>query len=113
MQLERPSGDEKFNSPLGYEVTMLGNSFVSADGDLFPLCSMCKKSRLTCENDYIRRVRDPNEPLKDITFDLDDGTIHTAPMAKMIDGVEAGIIKSEEDIPIPLVCEWFDMKELG
>ena len=113
MEFERPLDSKKITDPLGNEVTILGDSFVEADGDFLPLCSMCKKSRMTCENVGIRQVPDPREPLRYVEFLLDEGTVHKAPVAKMIDGVEAGIIKCEDDIPIPLMCMWFDMKELG
>lgn len=103
----------KFKDPFGNEIKILSNSFVEANGEFLPLCAMCKKSRLTCENVDIRQVPDPDAPITFISIRLEDGTIHEAPSVKHIDGVEAGIIKTEQDVPIPLVCIWFDIKNPG
>jgi hypothetical protein len=87
---------------------------------LFPLCTMCKHSRLTCDNGEIKGVEVPMEPGDDPADEVIsyiqqlNGTYKKQGMGtKVIDGVKAGILNSEEDIEIPFVCGFFKPKDLG
>ena len=97
------------------------NAKVKAEGTYLPLCAMCQKSRLNCDNFYIREVEVPldqtNNPDDDEVIGQvkqGDGSIVFLRLGyKIVDGVAAGIMKEENDIPIPFLCDWFTQKELG
>lgn len=95
-------------------------SFVRADDEFLRLCAMCKKSRLNCENFYVREVEfplsadeNPDDHGQLISRRQPDGSFREFRMDyKIVDGVEAGLMKSEADIPIPSTCTFFDPKDL-
>lgn len=110
----------RFEDYKGREIVLPSSSIVDADGDLLPLCAMCKKSRMTCENIYIREIqvplRDGDDPNDEVIGDVrqPDGSYLRQRLGyKIVDGVATGLIKSEDDIPIPVACTWFEQKDLG
>jgi hypothetical protein len=99
------------------DIIILRESIVKTGEDLLELCYMCTKSRLNCDNDGIRDIEVPLGPDDDPTLEVtgfrkqQNGTyIKTGLGFKIVDGIESGIYKAEEDIPIPIVCMWFDPK---
>lgn len=117
MSFERqPSGKFGYNPPK--EIMIPESSIIEADDDLLPLCAMCTKSRLNCENIYIRQVEvevEPGDPGEVVGLVRQkDGTYIKQGLGfKFADGVAEGIYNDEEDIPIPVVCEWFNPKPPG
>ena len=88
-----------------------------AGDEFIPLCKMCKHSRLNCGNTLVREVEVPTDnPDDEIIRRIrqPDGTyMEQLTGLKRVDGVKIGILTSEEDIPVPFVCEWFKPKDLG
>jgi len=115
--IERPDGKFDFVPPDPKQIKIPKDYIVKAGDELLELCQMCKKSRLTCDNEVIREVKVPLEADDDPALGVityvrqNDGTYVKFSLSfKIVDGVIAGIYKSEEDIPIPFVCAWFEPK---
>ena len=113
------SGDV-FKDRDGNDVFAGADHFVKAGNEYLLLCAMCVKSRMTCDNLHIREIEVPLEVGDNSSLEirykkrLEDGTYEEfGRRTKFIDGVKAGIIKSEDEIPIPVICMWFEQKELG
>jgi hypothetical protein len=117
MNTERDTtGEPDPIEPIG--IIIDSDHIVDADGEYLELCYMCKKSRLTCENDMIRAVKVPVEPGDPNEVSIyrrnEDGVLYLQPAGfKKVDGVKEGLISSESEIPIPFICEWFEPKDLG
>lgn len=106
------NGSQKFDRPQG--------GFVPYGNENLPLCSMCTKSRMSCDNPYVRDVLvplekgDPRELEIPERVRLVDGSFaENMTGLKHVDGVDAGIFQTEDEIPIPMICEWFTSKNNG
>lgn len=111
------SQERMFKDYQGRDIIIPPASIVEAGNEFLPLCTMCKKSRLTCENVYIREIEVPLEegdnPDDEVVGKVrqPDGSYLTKGLGfKIVDGVEAGLIKTEEDMPMAFVCEWFERR---
>lgn len=93
-------------------------SVVKAGNEFLPLCKMCIKSPMTCDNNYIREVEilmtEGDNPSEEIIGEirLPDGSLlkNVKLGFRIVDGVEAGIYTSEEDIMMPFICDFFEPK---
>ncbi len=115
---ERPDGNYNYIPP--ESIVIPKESVVKAGEEMLPLCAMCTKSRLTCENSFVREVEIPitaNDAPEDEVIGFEkqsDGTFRKCGLGfKFLDGVKAGVYRSEEDIPTPFICEFFNQKPLG
>lgn len=107
----------------GADYVIPGDSFVRLSDDEFmeDLCNICRHSRLNCANIYVREVEIPladNENLDDhgtrVQQRQPDGTlINLIVPFKWVDGIKAGIYKTEKDVPQPFICQWFEPKDPG
>lgn len=103
----------------GKKIVIPDEYIVKAEGELLPLCHMCKKSRMTCDNDLVKMTFVPldesDDPSEGVVFKrTDNGSmVEENSGFKYIDGVKAGIYMREEDIPIPYLCAWFAPKDPG
>ena len=96
-------------------------TFIKAGGEFLSLCKMCKKSPMTCDNTSIREVALPMEPGDDPELEIKGNKrLPSGEMSelmglgfKLVDGIEAGIYKTEEYLPSVFVCEMFDPKDSG
>lgn len=109
---------EKFYGDFPKKIIIDDKTVVKAEDELLPLCSMCKKSRLICENTYMRDVEVPMEkgdlPELEIIEEVKrpNGEFEKRRTGlKWVDGVKEGMYKTEEDIPMPFVCEWLELKD--
>lgn len=105
----------------GRRVFIGDGSKVRAGEELLYLCRMCKKSRLTCGNYLIREVEVPLSPEENpedhgqlVQERQPDGSIlEFRTSTKRVDGVKTGLLTQEVDIPIPTVCDYFELKDSG
>ena len=118
------NGNSAFDIKLsthGEPLVIKDRTFVQTEGEFLPLCKMCKKSPMTCDNDLIRLIEMPmisgDAPELEIrgTRKLPSGEMSEEMGLgfKLVDGVKAGIYKTTEDMPEPIICKLFDPKDLG
>lgn len=117
MNTERFSEVGPFKDREGNDIFVSSGSFVKAEDELLPLCSMCAYSPLTCENTYVREVEVALEEGDEPTIGWlrqPDGSFQRSEFQfKTVDGVAAGIYRNAEDIPAPFICDYFELKPIG
>ena len=96
-------------------------TFIKAGKEFLSLCKMCKKSPLTCENDFIKEIEVPMEPgdapelevIGKVRLPSGEMSEEKGLGFKLADGVKTGFYKTEEDIPDVWICQTFDPKDSG
>ena len=96
-------------------------TFIKAGEEFLPLCKMCVKSPMTCENDSIREIEVPMESEDDPKLEVVGKVrLPSGEMSedrglgfKHVDGVKTGFYKTADDLPEPFVCEFFTPKGSG
>lgn len=98
-------------------IEIIDGSFVKAEDELLPLCAMCQKSKLTCEDETVKEIElpmqegdDPSEEIFGRKLQPDGTYIEMGLGFKIIDGVKAGIYQNEKDMPTPIICIYFHPK---
>lgn len=105
----------------GKKIKIPDGTFIKAKDELLPLCKMCTKSPMTCNNEPNRWIDMPMEPGDDPNMEsreviiLPSGEMikGTGLGFKLVDGVKSGFYKTEEDIPVPFIYEFFTPKGSG
>lgn len=114
--------EEDIRFAVGGQDYVIGDgTYIKAQEEFLPLCKMCKKTPMTCDNQFIKEVNIPLEPNDDPTLEvrgrrrLPSGEMSEEMRLgfKIVDGVKAGIYKTEDDFPKISVCHSFDLKKLG
>ena len=114
------NNDIAFNAR-GEEYKMLDGTFIKAEKDFLPLCKMCTKSPMTCDNYFIKEIEVPLEPGDDPQLEIRGKTrLPSGEMSeekglgfKLVDGVKTGFYKTLDDLPEPVICEFFTPKGSG
>ena len=115
-----PENDIILNTP-GEKFIITDGTFIKAGEEFLPLCKMCVKSPMTCDNDLVREVEVPMEPGDDPKLEvvgrvrLPSGEMseNKGLGVKHVDGVKTGFYKTVDDLPQPFVCEFFTLKGSG
>ena len=109
-----PEGDIRFSAK-EEDYVIADGTYVKAQEEFLPLCKVCKKFPMTCDNEFIREVEVPMEPNDDPALEVRGRErLPSGEMSeeiglgfKLVDGVKAGVYKTENDLPTPFVCEQF------
>lgn len=117
-----PNNDITLNTlnALGKKIKFRDGTFIQAENELLPLCKMCSKSPMTCENDINRWVEAPMEPGDDPNLEVKSVKLSFGKISeeeglgfKYVDGVKTGFYKTADDIPEPSMCGFFTPKGSG
>ena len=114
------NNDIAFNAR-GEEYKILDGTFVKAEKEFLPLCKMCAKSPMTCENDMVREIEMPMEAGDDPESEvIGKVRLPSGEMSenkglgfKHVDGVKTGFYKTVDDLSEPVICEFFTPKGSG
>ncbi len=115
-----PDKDITFDAN-GIKHTIPDGTFIPTGKEFLPLCKMCIKSPMTCENGSAREIWVPMEPGDDPKLEVWGASrLPSGEMPEMkglglkvIDGVKVGFYKKASDLRTVIICESFTRKPLG
>ena len=115
-----PDNNRTLNAQ-GKKFIIPDGTFIKAGEEFLPLCKMCVKSPMTCENDMVREIEMPMEAGDDPESEvIGKVRLPSGEMSenkglgfKHVDGVKTGFYKTADDLPEPVVCEFFTPKGSG